>query len=59
MTKISATLCLILCLAFAVWCFSGIVRRYRKTSGFPWLCSFGFAAAATAAIFVLRVLISL
>jgi hypothetical protein len=59
MTMISATLCLILCLAFAAWCFSGIIRRYRKISGFPWLYSFGFAAAATAAVFVLRVLISL
>jgi len=59
MTMILATFCLILCLAFAVWCFSGIVRHYRKISGFPWLYSFGFAAAATAAVFVLRVLISL
>jgi len=58
MTMITATLSLILSVAFAAWCFSGIVRRYRKISGFPWLFSFGFAAAATAAVFALHALVS-
>ena len=58
MTILSATLSLILSVALAAWCFSGIVRRYRKISGFPWLFSFGFAAAATAAVFALHALLS-
>ncbi|OGD17325.1 MAG: hypothetical protein A2V76_06945 [Candidatus Aminicenantes bacterium RBG_16_63_14] len=58
MTTISATLSLILSVVLAAWCFCGIVRRYRRISGFPWLFSLGFAAAATAAVFALHALLS-
>jgi hypothetical protein len=59
MTKISAALSLIISIALAAWYFSKIVNRYRKISGFPWLSSLGFAAAATLAVFALHVLFSL
>jgi hypothetical protein len=58
MEMILAAFSLVLSLAFGLWCFLGIVRGYRRTSGLPWLESLGFAAAATAAIFALHALLS-
>jgi len=56
MTTAAAGLVFIASLALCVFCFERIVLRYRRPSGFPWLCSLGFAAAATAALFALRAL---
>jgi len=50
---------LLLSTALAAWSFAGIVRRYRKISGFPWIHSLVFAAAATAGVFALRALLAL
>ena len=58
MNAASASLSVVLSVAVAAWCFEGIVRRYQKLSGFPWLCSLGFAAAATAAVLALHRLLS-
>jgi hypothetical protein len=54
MTTTAAGLILFASLALSGWCFRGIVLRYRRPSGFPWLYSLGFAAASTAALFALR-----
>lgn len=43
-------------LVAAVLGFIGIVRAYRRSAGFPWLVSLGFAAAAVAALAALRAL---
>jgi len=45
-------------LALAAWSFREIVRGYRRTAGFPWLSSLGFAAAAVAVLAALRTLLS-
>jgi hypothetical protein len=58
MNMLLATLSLVFSVAFAAWCFAGIVRRYRKISGVPWLYSLGFAVAATAAVFALHAILS-
>lgn len=58
MTTMPAILLLIASLALTAWCFLGIVRRYRRISGFPWLLSLGFAAAALAALAALRALLA-
>jgi len=49
---------LVLSAALAAWSFAGIVRRYRRISGFPWFHSLVFAAAATAAVFALGALLA-
>jgi len=56
MTTAAAGLLFIASLALSVWSFRGIVLRYRRPAGFPWLCALGFAAASTAALFALRAL---
>ena len=53
-----APLTLLLSISIAALCFLEIVRRYRRISGFPWLSSLGFAAAAMTAIVALRALLS-
>lgn len=53
-----APLSLIFSISVAALCFLEIVRRYRKISGFPWLSSLGFAAAAMTAIVALHALLS-
>lgn len=53
----SATVLLAAGLAAAVWSFAGIVRRYRKPAGFPWLHALAFAAAAVSALAALRALL--
>jgi hypothetical protein len=58
MTMIAAILSLVVSLASATLCFLGIIRSYRRVSGFPWLLSLGFAAAATAALAALRALLA-
>jgi hypothetical protein len=58
MSPMAATLTLLLSLALSAVCFSGIVRSYRRLSGFPWLHALGFAAAAIAALFALRALLA-
>lgn len=45
-------------LAAAVLSYIAIVRAYRRRTGFPWLASLGFAAAAVAALAALRALLS-
>jgi len=57
MTTTAAGFTLLASLALSALCFRGIVLRYRRPSGFPWLWSLGFAAASTAALFALRALI--
>jgi hypothetical protein len=57
MTKFAAALLMPVSLALAVWCFRGIVRRYRTLLGFPWLLSVGFAAAAVVAVLALHILL--
>jgi hypothetical protein len=49
-----APLSLLFSISAAAVCFREIVRRYRKISGFPWLSSLGFAAAAMTAIVALH-----
>jgi len=49
---------LLLSAALAAWSFAGIVRSYRRISGFPWFHSLVFAAASTAAVFALRALLA-
>jgi len=56
MTTAADGLLFLASLALSVCCFRGIVLRYRRPSGFPWLFSLGFAAAAMAALFALRAL---
>lgn len=58
MTQPLAGLGLLAALCLAAWSFRGIVRRYRRIAGFPWLLALGFAAAATAALFALRALLA-
>jgi hypothetical protein len=53
-----APLSLLIAIFVAALCFLEIVRRYRRISGFPWLSSLGFAAAAVTAIFALHSLLS-
>jgi hypothetical protein len=57
MTELAAAVLLPITLAFVIWSFRGIIRRYRTLLGFPWLLSVAFAAAAVIAIFALHVLI--
>ena len=52
-----APLPLLFSISVAAWCFLEIVRRYRRISGFPWLSSLGFAAAAMTAIVALHALL--
>jgi len=58
MTELAAVVLLPITLAFAIWSFRGIIRRYRTLLGFPWLLSVAFAAAAVIAIFALHVLLN-
>jgi len=58
MTELAAAVLLPITLAFAIWSFRGIIRRYRTLLGFPWLLSVAFAAAAVIAIFALHVLLN-
>lgn len=44
--------------SFAARSFLEIVRRYQRISGFPWLSSLGFAAAAMTAIAALHAILS-
>jgi hypothetical protein len=53
-----APLSLLFSISAAAVCFLEIVRRYRRISGFPWLSSLGFAAAAMTAIVALHALLS-
>lgn len=53
-----AVLWLLGALGLAAWSFRGIVRRYRRIAGFPWLLALAFAAAATAALAALRALLA-
>jgi hypothetical protein len=53
-----APLSLLFSISVAAVSFLEIVRRYRKISGFPWLSSLGFAAAAMTAIVALHALFS-
>jgi hypothetical protein len=53
-----APLSLLFSISVAAVSFLEIVRRYRKISGFPWLSSLGFAAAAMTAIVALHALLS-
>ena len=53
-----APLSLIFSISVAALCFLEIVRRYRRISGFPWLSSLGFAAAAMTAIVALHAFLS-
>lgn len=53
-----APLALLFSISVAAISFAGIVRRYRKISGFPWLSSLGFAAAAMTAIVALHALLA-
>ncbi|MBP7707681.1 MAG: hypothetical protein KA243_10620 [Candidatus Aminicenantes bacterium] len=57
MDTMTSTVLLAASLAAAVWSFAGIVRRYRKPGGFPWLHALVFAATATAALAALRALL--
>lgn len=57
MTSLMAFLILLPSSVTAVWSFRSIVRRYRVASGFPWIPSLLFAAAAMTAVFALNVLI--
>ena len=59
MSELAAAVLLPISLAFAIWSFRGIIRRYVTLLGFPWLLSIGFAAAAVIAIFALHALIDL
>lgn len=59
MTPSLAGLGLLGALGLAAWSFRGIVRRYRRIAGFPWLFALGFAAAAVTALFALRALLAL
>jgi hypothetical protein len=52
-----APLSLLFSISVAAISFLEIVRRYRKISGFPWLSSLGFAAAAMTAIVALHALL--
>ena len=45
-------------IALGVWSFSAIVRGYRRPGRIPWLASLLFAAAAAAALFLLRSLLA-
>ena len=58
MTELAVVVLLPVSLAFAIWSFRGIIRRYGTLLGFPWLLSVGFAAAAVIAIFALHVLLN-
>jgi hypothetical protein len=58
MSTIPAAALLLVSAALAAWSYDGIVRRYRRLSGFPWFHSLVFAAAATAAVFALRALLA-
>lgn len=58
MTSVAAGLSFLASLALSVWSFRGIVLGYRRALGFPWLPSLVFAAAATAALFALRALLT-
>jgi len=58
MTELAAAVLLPITLAFAIWSFRGIIRRYRTLLGFPWLLSVAFAAATVIAIFALHVLLN-
>jgi hypothetical protein len=49
---------LLFSISVAARSFLEIVRRYRRISGFPWLSSLGFAAAALTAIVALHTLLS-
>ena len=53
-----ALLSFLFSISVAAISFAGIVRRYRKISGFPWLSSLGFAAASMIAIVALHALLS-
>ena len=53
-----APLSLLFSISAAAVCFLEIVRRYRRISGFPWLSSLGFAAAAMTAIVALHAFLS-
>jgi hypothetical protein len=53
-----APLSLLFSISVAAVSFAGVVRRYRKISGFPWLSSLGFAAASIIAIVALHALLS-
>jgi len=57
MTELAAAALLPITLAFAIWSFRGIIRRYRTLRGFPWLLSVAFAAAAVIGIFALHILL--
>jgi len=59
MSELAAAVLLPISLAFAIWSFRGIIRRYSTLLGFPWLLSIGFAAAAVIAILALHALINL
>jgi hypothetical protein len=52
----AASVLLAASLAGAAWGFAGIVRKYRKLSGFPWARALVFAAAAAAALIALHAL---
>jgi hypothetical protein len=53
-----APLSLLFSISAAAMSFLEIVRRYRRISGFPWLSSLGFAAAAITAIVALHAFLS-
>jgi uncharacterized membrane protein YidH (DUF202 family) len=53
-----APLSLLFSISAAAMSFQEIVRRYRRISGFPWLSSLGFAAAAMTVIVALHALLS-
>jgi hypothetical protein len=53
-----APLSLLFSISVAARSFLEIVRRYRRISGFPWLSSLGFAAAAMIAIVALHAILS-
>ena len=52
-----APLSLLFSISVAARSFLEIVRRYRRISGFPWLASLVFAAAAMTAIVALHALL--
>ena len=57
MDAMTAAVLLAASLSAAAWSFAGIVRRYRKPAGFPWVHALVFAAAAVSALAALRALL--
>jgi hypothetical protein len=57
MTIPLAIVSLVLTISLAGWSFARLVKGYRRPGGVPWLASIVFAAAATAAVFVLHALL--